>query len=90
VLLAGALSPRISRVSPAGATRSAICRRTVTDPAGKWKKFTSDAFGNLTQVNEPNAAGGADYVTTYTYNLHNQLTGVSMPRPTATQTSTFN
>jgi hypothetical protein len=26
----------------------------VTDPAGKWKKFTMDAFGHLMQVNEPN------------------------------------
>ncbi len=62
---------------------------TVTDPAGKWKKFTTDVFGNLTQVNEPNPAGGADYVTTYSYNLHNQLTGVSMPRGGVTQTRTF-
>jgi YD repeat-containing protein len=35
-------------------------------------------------------AAGPNYITTYTYNLHNQLTGVSMPRPTATQTRTFN
>jgi len=61
-----------------------------TDPAGKWKKFTSDAVGNLVTVNEPNPAGGADYVTTYSYNVHNQLTQVSMPRPTGTQTRTFN
>jgi len=27
---------------------------TVTDPAGKWKKFTTDTFGNLVQVDEPN------------------------------------
>jgi YD repeat-containing protein len=26
---------------------------TVTDPAGKWKKFSVDALGNLTQVIEP-------------------------------------
>ena len=26
---------------------------TVTDPAGKWKTFTMDAFGNLTKVVEP-------------------------------------
>ena len=25
----------------------------ITDPAGKWKKFTMDAFGNLTSVLEP-------------------------------------
>ena len=33
---------------------------TVTDAAGKCKKMTQDAFGNLVQVNEPNPAGGAD------------------------------
>ena len=60
-----------------------------TDPAGKWKKYTSDALGNLVTVNEPRPGGGADYVTSYTYNLHNQLTQVSMPRPTGTQTRTL-
>jgi RHS repeat-associated protein len=64
-----------------------------TDSAGKWKKQTADAFGNLTTVNEPNPAGGADFVTTYTYNTLNQMTQVSMPRPyqggTYTQTRTF-
>jgi RHS repeat-associated protein len=30
----------------------------VTDPAGKWKIFTMDAFGHLTQVNEPNPNAG--------------------------------
>jgi len=62
----------------------------VTDPAGKWKKYASDAFGRLTQVNEPNPAGGADYVTNYTYDLLDHLTQVSMPRPSGTQTRTFN
>ncbi len=60
-----------------------------TDAAGKWKKFTQDAVGNLVQVNEPNPAGGSDYVTTYTYDAYDHLTGVSMPRPTGTQTRTF-
>ena len=62
---------------------------TVTDPAGKWKTYTSDVFGNLVQVTEPNPAGGDNYQTYYTYNLRNQLTGVSMPRGGATQTRTF-
>ena len=62
---------------------------TVTDPAGKWKKFTTDAYGNLIQVNEPNPAGGSDYVTTYTYDLFNRLIGVSMPRSTGTQTRSW-
>jgi RHS repeat-associated protein len=66
---------------------------TTTDPAGKWKTFTMDAFGNVTQVVEPNPAGGANYVTTYTYDLFNHLVKVTMPRPygsgTYTQTRTF-
>jgi RHS repeat-associated protein len=62
----------------------------VTDPAGKWKKYTTDVLGQLLQVNEPNPAGGADYVTTYSYDVLGHLTGVSMPRPTGTQTRTFN
>src|ERR1700730_10578490 len=37
----------------------------------------------------PNPAGGADYVTTYTYDALNHLTQVSMPRPSGTQTRTF-
>jgi RHS repeat-associated protein len=63
-----------------------------TDAAGKWKKFTQDAVGNLTKVNEPNPAlgGGADYETNYTYDKFDRLYQVSMPRPTGTQTRTFN
>jgi YD repeat-containing protein len=38
---------------------------TVTDPAGspagKWKTNTTDAFGNLVSVTEPNPAGGANW-----------------------------
>ena len=30
----------------------------VTDPAGKWKIFTMDAFGHFTQVDEPNPSSG--------------------------------
>ena len=67
---------------------------TVTDPGGRWKKYTMDAFGNTTQVNEPNPAGGADYVTQYSYNAFDKLIQVSMPRTmpsgvTVTQTRTF-
>ena len=62
----------------------------VTDPAGKWKKYTLDALGNLVQVTEPNPAGGAEYQTYYAYNLRGQLTTVTMPRGRATQTRTFN
>ena len=62
---------------------------TVTDATGKWKKFTSNALGQLTQVNEPSPAGGSDYVTTYTYDTLGHLTGVSMPRPSGAQTRSF-
>ena len=61
----------------------------VTDPAGKWKKQTTDAMGNLVMVTEPNPAGGADWTTSYTYNFLNQLTQVSMPRSGYTQIRTF-
>jgi hypothetical protein len=46
-------------------------------------------LGNLALVVEPRPGGGADYVTSYTYNFRNQLTGVSMPRDGYTQTRTF-
>ncbi len=62
---------------------------TVTDATGKWKKYTMDALGQLVQVNEPNPAGGADYVTTYAYDTLGHLTSVNMPRPSGTQTRTF-
>jgi YD repeat-containing protein len=71
---------------------------TVTDPAGKWKTFTMDAFGNLTTVVEPDASqtnASNQATTTYTYDALNHLIGVSMPRQmpggnVVTQTSTFN
>ena len=61
----------------------------VTDPAGKWKKYEMDAFGNLARVWEPNPAGGADLETLYTYNAYNQLTQVSMTRGAVTQLRTW-
>jgi len=60
----------------------------VTDPAGKWKKFTTNALGNLVQVTEPNPNGG-NHETYYTHNLANRLTQVSMTRGSFTQTRTF-
>jgi YD repeat-containing protein len=62
---------------------------TVTDAAGKWKKYTVDAMGNLIQVTEPAPEGGT-HETYYAYNLRNQLTQVTMPRGTVTQTRSFN
>ena len=68
----------------------------VTDPAGRWKKYTMDGFGNLVKVEEPKPAGGT-YITNYTYNQYNKLLTVSMTRDgyngntatTITQTRTF-
>ena len=62
---------------------------TVTDPAGKWKLSVTDGLGNLTQVQEPNPAGGANLITNYTYDTMGHLTDVSMPRSTGTQTRHF-
>jgi YD repeat-containing protein len=61
----------------------------VTDPAGKWKKFTTDAMGNLTKVTEPDPAGGADLDSNYTYDMFSHLTQVSMIRGASTQTRSF-
>ena len=46
-------------------------------------------MGNLIQVTEPAPEGGT-HLTTYAYNLFNQLTTVTMPRSTGTQTRSFN
>jgi len=62
---------------------------TVTDPAGKWKKFTVDAFGNVTSVLEPDATY-TTVTTNYSYDVMNHLTQVSMPRGNSTQTRSFN
>ncbi len=56
----------------------------MTDPAGKWKTYTSDAMGNLIHVTEPAPEGGT-HETSYAYNLLNQMTTVSMPRNTTSQ-----
>ena len=64
-------------------------RVTVTDPAGRWKTQTANAFGELVQVTEPNPAGGAAFATYYTYTLLGKLSQVSMPRPTGTQNRTY-
>ena len=65
---------------------------TTTDAAGNWKTFTTDPFGHLVTVTEPDPANptGATYVTSYTYDVLDRLVGVSMPRPTGTQTRAFN
>lgn len=49
-----------------------------------------DAGRTGAQVIEPDPGGGANWNTNYTYDVMNPLTQVSMPRPTGTQTRTFN
>ena len=87
-----ALGRTVSAVGPDGASTGqygyAGNRVTVTDAAGKWKTFTTDVFGNLVKVTEPNPGGG-NVETNYTYDRLNNLTQVSMPRGGATQTRTF-
>jgi RHS repeat-associated protein len=64
---------------------------TVTDPAGKWKQFTTDVSGNLVTVTEPDPANppSGTLTTTYTYDWMNHVTGVSMPRSGTTQNRSF-
>ncbi len=60
-----------------------------TDPALKWKRVTTDEFGNTAQVNEPDpVTTGQEYSTTYQYDLLNHLVQASLPRPTAGGTFT--
>jgi RHS repeat-associated protein len=78
--------------SPDGASTTAYAYAgntvTVTDAAGKWKKMTMDAFGNITKVTEPNPAGGT-WDTNYTFDFLNRLTQVSQTRSGTTQNRTW-
>ncbi|MGD0779148.1 MAG: RHS repeat domain-containing protein, partial [Candidatus Solibacter sp.] len=58
-------------------------------PVRKWKVQQIDAVGNLINVFEQNPAGGADWVTTYTYDALGHVISVSMPRSNGIQTRTF-
>ena len=64
---------------------------TVTDPAGHWKKFTSDVEGNLVTVVEPDPVtpATATLTTTYAYDWMKNLTSSTMTRGGTTQTRTF-
>jgi YD repeat-containing protein len=62
---------------------------TVTDPAGDWKKYWMDVYGNLVRVNEPKPGGGT-VDTYYTYTLRDQLAEVSMTRDGTEQVRTWN
>ncbi len=91
-----ALGRTISVLSPDGSSTKTYAyagnTATVTDEAGKWKKYSMDAMGNLLQVTEPDPANPttATYVTNYGYDVLSHLISVNMPRPSGTQTRTFN
>jgi hypothetical protein len=55
-----------------------------TDEAGRWKKYTMDAFGNIVQVEEPKPAAdtvhAGNYFTYYSYDVLNHLIQVRMLR----------
>ena len=55
---------------------------TITDPAGNWKQYVTDAFGELAQVIEasPNPSAEPNHVTNYTYDILGHLIQVQMPR----------
>ncbi len=64
---------------------------TVTDAAGKTKTFSSDAFGNLTQVTEPDPANlpNGTLTTLYAYDWMGHVATVSMTRAGVAQVRTF-
>lgn len=64
---------------------------TVTDPAGKWKTQIMDAEGNFGSVveHDPANPNRGTSVTSYSYDWIGNLTGVSKPTATGTQTRSF-
>jgi RHS repeat-associated protein len=60
---------------------------TVTDQAGKRRSRTIDGLGRLSQITE--APGGLGYVTTYTYDALNNLTGVAQNGSTHNRTFSY-
>lgn len=86
------LGRTLSVTAPDGASTTTYTYQgnvtTVTDPAGKWKRFTTNARGNLVKVTEPNPAGG-QWETHYTYDGRDLLVQVSMTRDGVTQVRTF-
>jgi RHS repeat-associated protein len=81
-----ALGRTLTTVLPDGASTTSYSYQgntvTITDPAGKWKQYTMDAFGELTQVLEPSPNPGTEpnHVTTYTYDVLGHLIQAQMPR----------
>jgi RHS repeat-associated protein len=77
-----ALGRTVSTVAPDTASTTTYQYQgnvaTVTDPAGKYKIYTVDAFNELIAVGETDPTGNVS--TAYTYDLLGHLTQVSMPR----------
>jgi len=67
----------ISNKTAVGTTTYAYTpwKEVITDPMGKTKDLTNDAFGNLKQVDEHN--GGSTYTTIYAYDGLNDLTKIT-------------
>ncbi|MFH0874196.1 MAG: polymorphic toxin type 50 domain-containing protein [Candidatus Komeilibacteria bacterium] len=67
------LNRKLSEVILTGTTSYAYdgLTTTITDPRGKIKKLTNDAFGNLVKVEEFNSS--SIYTTNYEYTLTNKL-----------------
>jgi YD repeat-containing protein len=59
-----------------------------SNPVSPWKRYTTDAQGNLTSVSEPDPTLGT-VTTSYSYDVLNHLTQVTMTRNGTTQTRTF-
>ena len=80
------LGRTLSRRRPDGHSTSTYAyagnTTTVTDPTGKWKTFTTDAYGQLVQVQEPTPNSGSEpnHITTYSFDVFGHLTRAQMSR----------
>ncbi len=80
-------APDGSTASTTFAVSSLTYCSTVTDPASKARTLCSDGLGRVTAATEdPGVSPHLNYQTTYTYNLLNDLTGVTQ----GSQTRTYN
>ena len=93
-----AMGRTLTTVGPDGSSTTSYVYQgntvKVTDPAGKWKLYTMDAFGQLVQVVEPSPDANPNHVTTYLYDVLGHLVQAQMRRTVAgnvvTQTRTWN
>ncbi len=61
----------------------------VIDESGKKRETWTDGFGRLIEADEPNSSGSLSVYTCYSYDLNNNLTGVSSSAVSPNQTRTF-